>query len=187
MVKPHRTSKAIFIWRQASLKPPVIARWGLCTLTFVYPAPSHGVLDVQNLLPECQDLCAQPKKLAIIHYYSRRVSLEILFSCSILLGINFLAGGKFLPARGDKTSPWDTLPMDLLQHIGEEVWSCIPISRFTREEAIVTPEDRGSATSLFCIAYLPSSLHCPHLQKGCQNQPPLLLPSILPSCVAMRH
>lgn len=80
-----------------------------------------GLLGVQNLLPKCQDLCAQPKKLAIILYYSCRPSLEILFSCSILQGINFLAGGKFLPVRRGKMSLWDTLPMDLLQHGGEEV------------------------------------------------------------------
>lgn len=36
VAEPHRASKETFIWGWASLKPPVIAQWGLCTLAFVF-------------------------------------------------------------------------------------------------------------------------------------------------------
>lgn len=94
-----------------------------------YPAaamcPSHGAASTR-LLPACQVLCTRPKKLAIILYYSCRLSLEILFSCSILQWINFQAAGKLLPVIGDKMSPRDTLPMNLLQHGGENAWPSLP-------------------------------------------------------------
>lgn len=112
-------------WNLWSLLREGFAPWHSCT-------PSCGVLDTQNFLPDCQDcqaLCAQPKKLAIIPYYSHRLSLEILFSCSILQGINFLAGGKFLPVRGKKMSLRHTLPgSGLTWHRGEQVSSCVPKS-----------------------------------------------------------
>lgn len=129
-----------------------------------YPAaamcPSHGAASTR-LLPACQVLCTRPKKLAIILYYSCRLSLEILFSCSILQWINFQAAGKLLPVIGDKTSPRDTLPMNLLQHGGENAWPCLP-----RAKRQLPPQGlRDSHAPTLCC---PSS-QCPHLQKQCCN------------------
>lgn len=54
-----------------------------CSYLAAAMCPSHGAASTR-LLPACQVLCTRPKKLAIILYYSCRLSLEILFSCSIL-------------------------------------------------------------------------------------------------------
>lgn len=126
-----------------------------CPYLAVAMCPSHRAVSTQ-LLPACQVLCTRPKKLAIILYYSCRLSLEILFSCSILQQIRFQAAGKLLPVIGDKKSPWDTLPMNLLQHRGEDAWPCIPRGK------------KGCHLQSQGIAVHPLSA-CPHLQKQCCN------------------
>lgn len=155
--------------RQGSICPQ-------CPYLAVAMCPSHGAVSTR-LLPACQVLCTRPKKLAIILYYSCRLSLEILFSCSILQWINFQAAGKLLPVIGDKKSPRDTLPMNLLT---TQRGRCMTLSSQGKERAATSrAEGRPRTLSVLPILTMSSPSEA-MLQLGsprCQPKPHPAQPS----------